>query len=69
VKETKFALNLLKHGKVPLRPHIAENVQEARALHEIVNAQGRDGAAGIVQGERALGRIEVHGDIAAEDSE
>jgi succinate dehydrogenase / fumarate reductase iron-sulfur subunit len=69
VKETKFALNLLKHGKVPLRPHIAENVQEARALHEIVKAQGRDGAAGIVQGERALGRIEVHGDIAAEDSE
>jgi succinate dehydrogenase / fumarate reductase iron-sulfur subunit len=69
VKETKFALNLLKHGKVPLRPHIAENVQEARALHEIVKAQGREGAAGIVQGERALGRIEVHGESAPEDAE
>jgi hypothetical protein len=33
-------------------------VQEARALHEVVRAQGRDGAAGIVQGERALARIE-----------
>jgi hypothetical protein len=33
-------------------------VQEARALHEVVKAQGRDGAAGIVQGERALARIE-----------
>jgi succinate dehydrogenase / fumarate reductase iron-sulfur subunit len=69
VKETKFALNLLKHGKVPLRPHIAENVQEARALHEIVKAQGREGAAGIVQGERALGRIEAHGEIVPEDAE
>jgi succinate dehydrogenase / fumarate reductase iron-sulfur subunit len=69
LKETKFALNLLKHGKVPLRPHIAENVQEARALHEIVKAQGREGAAGIVQGERALGRIEAHGEIVPEDAE
>jgi succinate dehydrogenase / fumarate reductase iron-sulfur subunit len=69
VKETKFALNLLKHGKVPLRPHIAEKVQEARALREIVKAQGREGAAGIVQGERALGRIEAHGEIVPEDAE
>jgi succinate dehydrogenase / fumarate reductase iron-sulfur subunit len=58
MKETKFALNLFKHGKVPLVPHVAKDVQEARALHELVNAQGRDGAAGIVQGERALARIE-----------
>jgi Fe-S oxidoreductase len=60
MKETKFALNLFKHGKVPLPfpPHVAKDVQEARALHELVNAQGRDGAAGIVQGERALARIE-----------
>ena len=58
MKETKFALNLFKHGKVPLVPHVAKGVQEARALHEIGGAQGRDGAAGIVQGERALARIE-----------
>ena len=27
-------------------------------LHDLVNTQGRDGAAGHVQGERALARIE-----------
>jgi hypothetical protein len=60
IKETKFALNLFRRGKVPLPfpPHVAREVQEARALHEVVRAQGRDGAAGIVQGERALARIE-----------
>jgi succinate dehydrogenase iron-sulfur subunit len=60
VKETKFAVSLFRRGKVPLPfpPHVARNVQEARALHEVVQAQGRDGASGIVQGERALGRIE-----------
>ncbi len=58
LKEMKFALNLFRRGKVPLVPHVADNVQEARALHEVVRAQGRDGAAGIVQGERALARIE-----------
>ena len=58
LKETKFAISLFKRGKVPLAPHVADRVQEARALYEVVKAQGRDGAAGIVQGERALGRIE-----------
>jgi succinate dehydrogenase / fumarate reductase iron-sulfur subunit len=60
VKQAKFALGLLRHGKVPLPfpPHVAENVNEARALYNIVKGQGRDGAAGIVQGERALARIE-----------
>jgi succinate dehydrogenase / fumarate reductase, iron-sulfur subunit len=60
LKETKFALRLARHGKVPLPvpPHVAENVSEARALYNIVKEQGRDGAAGIVQSERALGRIE-----------
>jgi hypothetical protein len=60
IKETKFALDLFKHGKLPLPvpPHVAKDVEEARALHELVSAQGRAGAAGIVQGERALGRIE-----------
>jgi succinate dehydrogenase / fumarate reductase iron-sulfur subunit len=60
IKQTRFALDLLKHGKVPppFPPHVAKDVSEARALHELVQEQGRDGALGIVQGERALGRIE-----------
>jgi hypothetical protein len=33
-------------------------VKEARALYNIVHEQGLDGAAGIVQGEKALSRIE-----------
>jgi hypothetical protein len=63
LKETKFALRLARHGKVPLPvpPHVAEGVSEARALYNIVKEQGRDGAEGIVQFEKALGRIE-HGD-------
>ena len=35
-----------------------KDVGEARALRELVQTQGRDGAAGHVQGERALARIE-----------
>ena len=54
-------------GKVPLPfpPHVAEGVKEARALYDLVKEQGRDGAHGIVQGERALAppRARVgHGD-------
>jgi succinate dehydrogenase / fumarate reductase iron-sulfur subunit len=62
VKEAKFAISLAKHGKVPLPfpPHVAENVKQARALHEVVRLQGRSGADGIVQGERGLGKIEEH---------
>jgi len=58
IKQTKFALKLFRHGKVPLPfpPHVAENVEEARALYDIVRTDGRRGAAGIVQGERALAR-------------
>jgi hypothetical protein len=37
---------------------VAKDVDEARALRELVREQGRDGALGIVQGEHALGRIE-----------
>ena len=60
LKESKFAISLAKRGKVPppFPPHVAEDVQEARALYEVVKAQGRDGAQGIVQGEKALSRIE-----------
>jgi succinate dehydrogenase iron-sulfur subunit len=67
LKETRFALSLFRRGKVPLPipPHVAKDVQEARALLEVVKSQGRDGAAGIVQGERALARIELdeHGAV------
>jgi len=59
-KEIGFALKLAKHGKVPppFPPHVAKDVKEARALHDLVRTQGRDGAAGIVQGEHALSMIE-----------
>ena len=60
IKEMKFAMGLAKHGKVPppFPPHVAEGVKESRALFDLVKEQGRDGALGIVQGERALSRLE-----------
>jgi succinate dehydrogenase / fumarate reductase iron-sulfur subunit len=60
IAQMKFAMGLAVHGKVPppIPPHVAANVKEARALHELVKAQERAGALGIVQGEHALGRIE-----------
>ena len=61
--------HLFKKGKVPLIPHVADGVQEARALFEVVKSQGRDGAAGIVQGERALARLEHGGEIPPEAAE
>ena len=65
LKETRFALTLARHGKVPppFPPHVAERQQEARRLYDIVGVQGLRGAAGIVQGERALGQIEEHRDF------
>ena len=66
IKEMKFAMGLAVKGKVPppFPPHVAAEVQESRALFDLVKTQGRDGAAGIVQGEKALGRIESHHDAA-----
>jgi hypothetical protein len=60
IKQTRFALGLLKRGKVPppIPPHVADRVDESRKLYHLVKEQGRDGALGIVQGEHALGRIE-----------
>jgi succinate dehydrogenase / fumarate reductase, iron-sulfur subunit len=60
IKQTMFAMQLARHGKVPLPfpPHVAEDVKQARALHDLVKQQGRDGALGHVQGERALAHIE-----------
>jgi hypothetical protein len=53
-------MGLAVKGKVPppFPPHVAEGVKESRALFDLVKEQGRDGALGIVQGERALSRIE-----------
>ncbi|MGE5272830.1 MAG: succinate dehydrogenase/fumarate reductase iron-sulfur subunit [Verrucomicrobiota bacterium] len=60
IKQTKFAMSLARRGKVPLPfpPHVAENVKQSRALHNLVKEQGREGAAGIVQGEKGLAYIE-----------
>jgi succinate dehydrogenase / fumarate reductase iron-sulfur subunit len=68
LKEAKFAISLARRGKVPLPfpPHVAKDVQEARALHDVVRVQGVAGAAGIVQGEHALGRLEKHDESYAE---
>jgi succinate dehydrogenase / fumarate reductase iron-sulfur subunit len=60
IKQMKFAMGLAIHGKVPppFPPHVAEGVKESRALYDLVKQQDRQGALGIVQGERALSRIE-----------
>jgi succinate dehydrogenase / fumarate reductase, iron-sulfur subunit len=67
ITQMKFAMGLFRKGKVPLPfpPHVAEDVDEARALHDLVQTQGRRGALGHVQGERALARIEhtEHGGV------
>jgi succinate dehydrogenase / fumarate reductase iron-sulfur subunit len=70
VKEIGFALRLAKHGKVPspFPPHVAEDVKEARALRDLLREQGRDGAAGIVQGEKGLAQIEHVLDADADDA-
>src|SRR5439155_16953859 len=60
LKETKFALALARRGKVPPPGpiHVAAEVDESRALYDLVKTQDRHGALGIVQGERGLARIE-----------
>jgi succinate dehydrogenase / fumarate reductase iron-sulfur subunit len=60
IQQTGFAMGLARRGKVPIPipPHVAKDVNQARALYDIVKSQGVDGALGIVQGEHALGRIE-----------
>ena len=69
ISQMKFAMGLARHGKVPLPipPHVAEKVDEARALHKVVQEQGRDGYDGIVQGERALAKLDHH--LKEEDGE
>ena len=60
IKQTKFAMSLARKGKVPLPfpPHVAANVKQSRDLYNLVKEQGRDGAAGIVQGEKGIAYIE-----------
>jgi len=62
IKQTRFALDLARHGKVPppFPPHVAKDVVEARRLHDLVRDRGRPGYSGIVQGEKALSRL-AHG--------
>jgi succinate dehydrogenase / fumarate reductase, iron-sulfur subunit len=62
IKQTKFALGLVKHGKVPppFPPHVAKDVNEARNLRKLVREQDRGGALGHVQGEHALAKL-AHG--------
>jgi len=59
-----LALRLFRRGKapLPLPRHKAKDLAPARALHRLVAAQDRCGAQGIVQGERALERIEFVGE-------
>jgi len=71
IKQTKFALDLARKGKVPppVPPHVADRVKESRALYNLVKEQGRDGALGIVQGEHALGRIEFTEEAGVKESD
>ena len=72
LRETKFALKLLRHGKVPPPGpvHVAADVDESRNLYNLVKEQGRDGALGIVQGEAALAKIEhIEAERAHEEEE
>ena len=59
IRQTRFALKLARHGKVPVPfpPHVADKVKQSRALYDLVQEQGRSGFAGIVQGEKALARV------------
>jgi succinate dehydrogenase / fumarate reductase, iron-sulfur subunit len=59
IKQMKFAMSLAAKGKVPppFPPHVAAEVKESRALHDLLHTQGREGALGIVQMERGLSRL------------
>jgi len=62
IRQARFAIKLARVGKVPLPipPHVAKDVKEARRLHELVDQQDRAGYLGIVQGEAALAKL-AHG--------
>jgi succinate dehydrogenase / fumarate reductase iron-sulfur subunit len=71
LKRIPLALRLFRHGKAPLPwpRHKARDLGPARELHRLVGEQDRRGALGIVQGERALDRIEFVRSVAETDSE
>ena len=71
IGQMKFAMSLARKGKVPPPGpvHVAKDVDQARRLHEIVKQQGRQGALGIVQGEKALERIEFAEEAARREEE
>ena len=60
IKQMKFAMGLARRGKVPLPfpPHVAERSTRRGRSTSVVNEQGRDGCAGIVQGEQALAKLD-----------
>jgi succinate dehydrogenase / fumarate reductase iron-sulfur subunit len=64
IRQTRFALRLARVGKVPVPfpPHVAKDVRESRALYDLLKEQGRNGFAGIVQGERGLARVDLQAD-------
>jgi succinate dehydrogenase / fumarate reductase iron-sulfur subunit len=70
IKQTKFALDLARHGKVPppFPPHVAKDVKEARRLYDLTMQEGVRGFQGIVQGEHALARL-AHGHTGEETLE
>ena len=69
IKQTRFAIALAVKGKVPppVPPHVAQDVEESRKLYDLVHEQGRDGAAGIVQGERGIARMEYLHETSGEE--
>jgi succinate dehydrogenase / fumarate reductase iron-sulfur subunit len=69
IRQARFALELVKHGKAPqpFPPHAAKNVRESQLLYELVRLQGRRGFEGIVQGEHALSRVELAGHAGERD--
>ncbi len=56
-----LALRLFRHGKAPLPipRHKAADLEAPRRLLRLVTAQDRRGGTGVVQGERAIQRIEL----------
>ena len=62
IKQTRFAIDLARKGKVPppFPPHVAKDVKESRRLHDLTTERGPQGFMGIVQGERALAKL-AHG--------
>jgi len=62
IKQTRFAIDLARKGKVPppFPPHVAKNVKESRRLYDLTAERGVPGYMGIVQGERSLAKL-AHG--------